>query len=180
MHGSLLSLCTWGQSGPGRTPARRLGSSLLRFVAVQVFEGFEFLDEGFVLVLQHSHAVLQTLDVLLLLPATFPRRLSVGRRRHRLVFPIHIRGGGGGEARGEGGGEGGWGTSMNAASFIYHHPVVCVFIPVLHEADFPFAGHLHGGALGGQGWGGGHDHPRGEGASGGRSDLVSLDVTGGG
>lgn len=48
---------------------------LLRFVAVQVFEGFEFLDEGFVLVLQHGHAVLQTLDVLLLLPATLAGRL---------------------------------------------------------------------------------------------------------
>lgn len=77
MHGSVLSLCTWGQTGTCRAPGRRLVAFLLRFVAVQVFEGFEFLDEGFVLVLQHSHAVLQTLDVLLLLPATLAGCLPV-------------------------------------------------------------------------------------------------------
>lgn len=55
--------------GPCRAGARRV-CLLLRFVAVQVFEGFEFLDEGLVLVLQHCDAVLQTLDVFLLLPAT--------------------------------------------------------------------------------------------------------------
>lgn len=72
MHGSVLSLCTWGQTGTWR---------LLRFVAVQVFEGFKFLDEGFVLVLQHGHAVLQTLDVLFLLPTTFTCCLSVNNIR---------------------------------------------------------------------------------------------------
>lgn len=55
---------------------------LLGFVAVQVFEGFEFLDEGLVLVLQHCHAVLQTLDVFLLLPATLARCLPVGHGQH--------------------------------------------------------------------------------------------------
>lgn len=48
---------------------------LLRFMAVQVFESFEFLDESFVLVLQNSHAVLQTLHVFLLLPAALSGRL---------------------------------------------------------------------------------------------------------
>lgn len=50
---------------------------LLGFVAVQVFEGFEFLDKGFVLVFQHSHAVFETLDILFLLPATLPGGFSV-------------------------------------------------------------------------------------------------------
>lgn len=50
---------------------------LLRLVAVEVLKGFEFLYQGLVLVLQHSHTVLQTLDILLLLPATLPGRLSV-------------------------------------------------------------------------------------------------------
>ncbi len=78
MHGSVLSLCTWGQTGTCRAPGRRcLVMFLLGFVAVQVFESFEFLNEGFVLVLQHSHAVLQTLDVLLLLPATLTGCLPV-------------------------------------------------------------------------------------------------------
>ena len=48
-------------------------------MAVQVFEGFEFLDERFVLVLQHGDAVLQTLDVLLLLPAALAGCLPVGQ-----------------------------------------------------------------------------------------------------
>lgn len=91
MHGSMLSLCTWGWTGgaarrapplpPGiRWPFFFLSFFLLWFVAVQVFEGFEFLDEGFVLVLQHGHAVLQTLDVLLLLPATLASCLPVWHR----------------------------------------------------------------------------------------------------
>lgn len=69
-----------GADGVG--PARRSVTFLLRFVAVQVFEGFEFLDEGFVLVLQHGHAVLQTLDVLLLLPATLAGRLPARHKHH--------------------------------------------------------------------------------------------------
>lgn len=49
--------------------------TLLGFMAVQVFESFQFLNESFVLVLQNSHAVLQTLDVFLLLPAALSGRL---------------------------------------------------------------------------------------------------------
>ena len=60
-----------------RGPARG-GGALLCFVAVQVFEGLELLDERLVLVLQHGHAVLQTLDVLLLLPAALPGSLPGG------------------------------------------------------------------------------------------------------
>ena len=55
---------------------------LLGFVAVQVFEGFQFLDECFVLVLQHGYAVLQTLDVFLLLPATLAGCLPVRHENH--------------------------------------------------------------------------------------------------
>ena len=75
---SVLSLCTCGQTPPSRPRVLSPGP-LLRFVAVQVFECFQFLDKGFVLVFQHGHAVLQTLDVLLLLPATLPGRLPVVR-----------------------------------------------------------------------------------------------------
>lgn len=46
-------------------------------MAVQVFKSFQFFYQGFILVLQHGHAVLQTLDILLLLPATLAGRLSV-------------------------------------------------------------------------------------------------------
>lgn len=56
---------------------------LLRFMAVQVFKCFQFLYEGFVLVLQHGHAVLKTLDILLLLPATLAGRLSVTQQGPR-------------------------------------------------------------------------------------------------
>ena len=52
-----------------------------------------------------------------------------------------------------------------------------LFIPVLHEADFPFAGDLLCGALDREGGGWGHDHSRGDGAGGGCSDLIGLDVT---
>jgi len=86
-----MALC-WvsvrGGGGGPRWPRWRLVSFLLRFVAVQVFEGFEFLDEGFVLVLQHGHTVLQTLDVLLLLPATLPGRLPVGHE-DRVWVDVH-------------------------------------------------------------------------------------------
>lgn len=78
----MLSLCTWTEwhlSSP--CPAVRW-PLLLRFVAVQVFEGFQFLDERFVLVLQHGHAVLQTFDVLLFLPATLASCLPVWHRDH--------------------------------------------------------------------------------------------------
>lgn len=41
-------------------------------MAVKVFEGLEFLNEGLVLVFEHSHTVFKTFDILLLLPATLP------------------------------------------------------------------------------------------------------------
>lgn len=50
---------------------------LLGFMAVQVFESFQFFNESFVLVLQNSHAVLQTLHVFLLLPAALSGCLPV-------------------------------------------------------------------------------------------------------
>lgn len=49
---------------------------LLSFVAVDVLQRFQLLDQRLVLVLQHGHAVLQTLDVLLLFPAALTGRLS--------------------------------------------------------------------------------------------------------
>lgn len=49
--------------------------TLLGFMAVQVFESFQFLNESFVLVLQNSYAVLQTLHVFLFLPTTLSGRL---------------------------------------------------------------------------------------------------------
>lgn len=61
---------------------------LLGFVAVQVFEGFKFLDEGFVLVLQHGHAVLQTLDVLLLLPAALAGSLPALHDKNNALLRI--------------------------------------------------------------------------------------------
>lgn len=54
--------------------------TLLRFMAVQVFKSFQFLNESFVLVLQNSHPVLQTLHVFLLLPAALSGRLPGGTR----------------------------------------------------------------------------------------------------
>ena len=44
---------------------------LLGLMAVKVFQRFQLLDQGLVLVLQHGHAVLQTPDVLFLFPAAF-------------------------------------------------------------------------------------------------------------
>lgn len=45
---------------------------LLCFMAIKIFEGLEFLNEGLVLVFKHSHAVFKTLDIFFLLPATLP------------------------------------------------------------------------------------------------------------
>ena len=51
---------------------------LFGFLAtVEFLERLEFLDECLVLVLEHGDAVLQTLDVLLLLTAALARRLAV-------------------------------------------------------------------------------------------------------
>ena len=41
-------------------------------MAIKIFEGLEFLNEGLVLVFKHSHAVFKTLDIFFLLPATLP------------------------------------------------------------------------------------------------------------
>lgn len=49
----------------------------LGLVAVKVFQRLQLLDQRLVLVFQDGHAVLQTLDVLFLLPATLAGRLSV-------------------------------------------------------------------------------------------------------
>lgn len=65
-------------------------------------------------------------------------------------------------------------------SHIHHHTqtqIPSLSVPVFHEANFPFAGDLLCGTLCGEGWGRGHDHPRGDGAGRGCSDLISLDVT---
>ena len=60
------------------SPAWCSGRRLLRFMAVKVFKGFQFFNKRLVLVLQDSHSVLQTFNILLLLPATFACCLSVG------------------------------------------------------------------------------------------------------
>ena len=58
-----------------RTVLKRL--YFLSTSCVKFFERLEFLNEGLVLVLEHGHPVLKTLDVLLLLPPTLPGRLPV-------------------------------------------------------------------------------------------------------
>lgn len=65
-------------------PALCSGQELLRFMAVKVFKCFQFFNKCLVLVLQDGHSVLQTLDILLFLPATFTGCLSVGRITHSL------------------------------------------------------------------------------------------------
>lgn len=52
---------------------------LLRFVAVNVLQGFQLFNQRLVLVFQHGHAVFQTFDVLFLFPATLACRLPAGR-----------------------------------------------------------------------------------------------------
>ena len=59
-----------------------LSTSIVLLLAVELFEGFELLDEGFVLVLQHGHSVLQALDVFLLLAPAFPGRFPVLLKAH--------------------------------------------------------------------------------------------------
>lgn len=123
---------------------------LLRFVAVQVFEGFEFLDEGFVLVLQHSHAVLQTLDVLLFLPATLARCFPVWHQEHTSVVKL-------------------W-TFTTSASFLHAHlrripdrsdntatlqlqqHKFTPLVPVFHKSDLPFACDFFSASASTQGW----------------------------
>lgn len=45
--------------------------------AVEFFERLEFIDQGLVLVLENSNSILQTLDVLFLLPPALARRFPV-------------------------------------------------------------------------------------------------------
>lgn len=54
----------WAGTGALPSPPPLLG-----LVAVKVFQCFQLLDQGLVLVLQHGHAVLQTPHVLFLFPA---------------------------------------------------------------------------------------------------------------
>ena len=56
---------------------------------VELLQRLELLDQGLVLVLQDSHPVLQTLDVLLLLPAALPGGLSVLHQAN-LAFPVRL------------------------------------------------------------------------------------------
>ena len=71
------------------------GGSGQLLLAVELLERLELLDERLVLVLQHGHATLQTLDVLLLLPPALARRLPVRRMAscyHRTVAGhVHIK-----------------------------------------------------------------------------------------
>lgn len=41
-------------------------------MAIKVFEGLEFLNEGLVLIFKHSHTIFKTFDIFFLLPATLP------------------------------------------------------------------------------------------------------------
>ena len=57
-------------------------------MTVKVFKGFQLFDECLVLVLQDGDAILQTLDVLLLLPATFSGRFSAERTQQDFSFGL--------------------------------------------------------------------------------------------
>lgn len=58
---------------------------LFWFVAVDIFKSFELLNESLVLVFQHGDAVLQTLHIFFLFPATFSGRLPVTNQTHLSV-----------------------------------------------------------------------------------------------
>lgn len=58
------------QQGPNQT-------QLLCFMAIKVFEGLEFLNEGLVLIFKHSHTIFKTFDIFFLLPATLPGSFPV-------------------------------------------------------------------------------------------------------
>lgn len=64
---------------------------LLRFVAVDVLQCFQLFNQRFVLIFQHCDAVLQTLDILLLFPATLARCLSAGGREEKQGFLVSRR-----------------------------------------------------------------------------------------
>ena len=56
---------------------------------VEFLQLLEFLDERFVLVLQHGNAVFQTLDVLFLLPSAFAGGLPEKEKLARsIMFPL--------------------------------------------------------------------------------------------
>lgn len=52
-----------------------------------------------------------------------------------------------------------------------------VFVPVLHEADFPLSCGLFSASLAWQGGGRCHDHTWGNSAGGGSTDLIGLNIT---
>ena len=61
-----------------RVLATGSGGSALRFLTtVEFFQGFQLLNQSFVLVFEQGHSVLEALNVLLLLTSTFARRLAV-------------------------------------------------------------------------------------------------------
>ena len=62
--------------------------ALALLARVELLEGLELLYEGLVLVLEDRHPVLQTLDVLLLLPPALPRSLAV-LQQPDLALPGH-------------------------------------------------------------------------------------------
>lgn len=147
MHGSVLSLCTQVLGITCQATGRCI---LLWFVAVQVFEGFQFLDEGFVLVFQHGHAVLQTLHVLFLLPTALAGCLPVRQEAH---------------------------ISLTPTEAIEYELLINLAIPVFHQSDLPFACDFLSGSWSADcGWSC-HDHPRSDGAGGGCADLIGLDIT---
>ena len=49
----------------------------MRLTCIQFLERFQLLDESFILIFKHGYSVLQALDILFLLSATFSRSLSV-------------------------------------------------------------------------------------------------------
>lgn len=127
----------------------------LRFVTVQVFKRFKFLYERFVLVLQNSHTVLQTLNIFLLLPTALARSLSA--KKHYLFIRMQMICYLSGNQR-----------SINRPRFN---------VPVLHEADFPLACGLLSTSLAWQGGGGRHDHTWSNSACGGGTDLIGLNIS---
>ena len=65
----------------GRTTRRQHGTlTVCVLLTVKLFERLEFLNQRLVLILQHGDAVLQTLDVLFLLPSALLGRLPVSHK----------------------------------------------------------------------------------------------------
>ena len=76
---------------PERTRARYVGGgdSGQLLLTVELLERLELLNQRLVLVLEHGHPALQTLDVLLLLPPTLTRSLPADGEgnSHDLITP---------------------------------------------------------------------------------------------